>query len=96
MNVQKLTGGSIRVLLFSGSVFALMLVMSIVLQSPVRRTTIADLFLLGTAIAILLACAWMLRKFWMLSGTLATMLVAKESPSVAQTIPSKRKEEGHA
>jgi len=96
MNVQKLAGGSIRVLLFSGSVFALMLVMSIVLRSPVRRTTLAELFILGAAIAILLACAWVLRKFWMLSGTLATMLVAKELASVAQAIPSKRKEEGHA
>jgi len=96
MNVQKLAGGSIRVLLFSGSVFALMLVMSIVLQSPVRRTAIADLFLLGTAIAILLACAWVLRKFWMLSGTLAIMLVAKKSPSASQTVSSERKEEGRA
>ncbi|MGB8481893.1 MAG: hypothetical protein WCE63_24095 [Acidobacteriaceae bacterium] len=96
MNVQKLAGGSIRVLLISGSVFALMLVMSVVLRSPVRRTTLAELFILGAAIAILLACAWVLRKFWMLSGTLATMLVAKKSPSASQTVSSERKEEGRA
>ena len=95
MNVQKLAGGSIRVLLFSGGVLALMLVISIVLRSPVRRTTLTELFILGAAIAILLACAWVLRKFWMLSGTLATMLVARTSPSASQTVSSERKEEGH-
>ena len=96
MNVQKLAGGSMRVLLFSGSVFALMLVLSIILRSPVRRTTLADLFILGAAIAVVLGCAWTLRKLWVLSGTLASLLVAKELASVAQTIPGERKEEGHA
>ncbi len=96
MNVQKLAGGSIRVLLFSGSVFALMLVLSIVLRSPVRRTTLADIFLMGAAIAIVLACAWMLRKLWIWSGTLASLLVAKELASVAQTIPRESKEEERA
>lgn len=96
MNVQKFAGGSIRILLFSGSVFALMLATSIVLRSPVRRTTLADLFILGAAIAVVLGCAWVLRKLWVLSGTLATMLVAKESSSASQTVSSERKEEGRA
>jgi|GEM_PF-3511595 len=96
MNVQKLAGGSIRVLLFSGSVFVLMLVMSIVLQSPVCRATLADLFLLGAVIAVVLGCAWILRKLWIWSGTFASLLVAKELASIAQTIADKRKEEGRA
>ncbi len=96
MNVQKLAGGSIRILLFSGSVFALMLVLSIVMRSPVRRTTLAELFILGAAIAVVLGCAWTLRKLWIWSGALASMLVAKESPSASQTIPSESKEEGRA
>ena len=95
MNVGKLVARSIQVLIFIGFVMAMTQAVSVVLESPEQRTTIVILLTLGSIAMILAACAWLLRKLWVWSGTLAAQIVPKElmAPPSGPAPESKREEQ---
>ena len=77
MNVGKLVARSIQVLIFIGFVMAMTQAVSVVLESPEQRTTIVILLTLGSIAMILAACAWLLRKLWVWSGTLSEQILPR-------------------
>ncbi len=95
MNVGKLAARSIQVLIFGGFVMAMIQAVSVVLLGPEQRTTIVILLTVGSIALILGVCAWLLRKLWVWSGTLALQIVPKElmASSPAPAPESKREEE---
>jgi hypothetical protein len=64
MNVHVLTAGAIRVMLFTGSVLALMHGASIVLRTQASWIAMAIFIGLAALLAALAVCAWMLRRLW--------------------------------
>lgn len=95
MNVQVLTACAIRVMLFTGSVLALMHAASIVLQTQASWIAMAIFIGLGALLTVLAACAWILRRLWRVSGAMASAFVNDKTIFPAQIVPASSVETGH-
>jgi hypothetical protein len=88
MNVHVLTAYAIRVILFSGSVLALMHGASLVLRTEASWIAMAILIGLAALLAALAACAWILRRLWRMSGAMASAFVNDKTDVPAQIVPA--------
>ena len=95
MNVHALTAGAIRVMLFTGSLLALMHGASLVLRTQASWIAMAIFIGLGALLAALAACAWILRRLWRVSGAVASAFVNDKTIFPAQTAPASSVETGH-
>lgn len=95
VHAGKLVSESLHVLIFGGFVLAMFQVIAVVIESPQRRVTIVMLLTVGSIGLILIACVWLLRKLWTVSGTLAAQIVPKDllTPSPALAEESKREDQ---
>jgi hypothetical protein len=94
MNVHVLTAGAIRVMLFTGSVLALMHGASIVLRTQASWIAMAIFIGLAALLAALAACAWILRRLWGVSGAMASAFVNDKTKFPAQIVPASSVETG--
>jgi hypothetical protein len=94
MNVHVLTACAIRVMLFTGSVLALMHAASIVLRTQASWIAMAIFMGLAALLAVLAASAWILRRLWRVSGAMASAFVNDKTIFPAQVVPASSVETG--
>ena len=94
MNVQVLTAGAIRVMLFAGSLLALMHGASLVLRTQASWIALAILIGLAALLAVLAAFAWILRRLWRVSGAMASAFVNDKTDVPAKIVPASSVETG--
>ena len=88
MNVHVLTAGAIRVMVFAGSVLALMHGASILLRTQASWIAMAIFMGMAAVLAVLAACAWILRRLWRVSGAMASAFVNDKTIFPAQIVPA--------
>jgi hypothetical protein len=95
MTIQKVAATGTRIVIFAGSVFALLQATAVPLHSPTLRIVIGLVLLCIDAVVILAMFAWTLRKLWVISGVAS---IAFFAPSVRGTdlVSSHREDEVRA
>jgi hypothetical protein len=94
MNVHVLSACAIRVTLFTGSVLALMHGTSIVLRTQASWIAMAIFIGMAEVLAVLAACAWILRRLWRVSGAMASAFVNDKTDCPSHIVPASSLETG--
>lgn len=68
-----------RILIYAGSLWAILLAVALVLHSRAGLIAFGVVLLLISVAAVLMACAWTLRKLWALSGIAALAIATQRT-----------------
>ena len=96
MTAYNLAIKATRVLVFTGGLIGLPGIIRFVLNHPALRTALGMSLLLLGSVAVLAAGAWMLRKLWILSGIVATVVLLPPDERSRRLHPDKNKIEVRA
>ncbi|MDQ2832889.1 MAG: hypothetical protein M3Y50_03920 [Acidobacteriota bacterium] len=85
-----------RILIYAGSLWAILLAVALVLHSRAGLIAFGVVLLLISVAALLMACAWTLRKLWVWSGIAASAIATRHPGRSRSSLPAASESEVRA